>query len=201
MSVSTAGAAALDLISTAQVTIGGLRADASRLARWAELIAGRLHRGGVVLTAGNGGSATHAAHLAGELMGRFRDERRALRAVCLTADGSTLTAVGNDYGFEKVFSRQIEGLAGGDDVVVLFSTSGRSPNVLEAVTAARLRGALILAFTGPAPNPLQRAADDTVAVDGADTACIQDAHHVGLHALCAALDHVLGVAQPVEALT
>ena len=193
--------AALTLLDAAHDTIGGLRPEAPRLARWAELIAGRLHRGGMVLTAGNGGSATHAAHLAGELVGRFRHERRSLRAVCLTADGSTLTALGNDYGFERIFARQVEGLAGRDDVVVLFSTSGRSPNVLEAVTAARQCGALTLAFTGPAPNPLQRVADDAVAVDGADAASIQDAHHVGLHAVCVALDHVLGLPQPVEAMT
>ena len=197
----TASHAALTLIGAAHDTIGGLRAEAPRLARWAELIAGRLHRGGMVLTAGNGGSATHAAHLAGELVGRFRHERRALRAVCLTSDGSTLTAIGNDYGFERIFARQIEGLVGRDDVLVLFSTSGRSPNLREAVSAARQRGALTLAFTGPAPNPLQHVTDDALAVDGADTASIQDAHHVGLHALCVALDHVLGVAEPAQAVT
>ena len=119
----------------------------------------------------------------------------------MTCDGSTLTAVGNDYGFERVFARQIEGLAGRDDVVVLFSTSGRSPNLLEAVTRHASEELLTLAFTGPAPNPLQRVTDDALAVDGADTASIQDAHHVGLHALCVALDHVLGVMQSAEAVT
>lgn len=181
------------LIASARESIGRLAGEAGRLARWAELIAGRLGQGGMVLTAGNGGSATHAAHLAGELVGRFRRERSGLAATCLTADGSTLTALGNDYGFEQIFARQIEAMAGETDVVVLFSTSGRSPNVLEAARAAQRCGAMSLAFTGPAPNPMARLADDAVACAGADVAAIQDAHHVALHAVCAALDELVGV--------
>lgn len=185
---------AAGVITAAHDAIRQLSVDAPRLARWAELIGERLEAGGMVLTAGNGGSATHAAHLVGELVGRFRRERTALRATCLTADGSTLTALSNDYGFERVFARQIEATARPGDVVVLFSTSGRSRNVLAATESARACGAVTLAFTGPAPNPLHQLADDALASCGSDTAAIQDSHHVALHALCAALDEVVAPA-------
>lgn len=188
-------AGAIDAVIThAHDAILGLRAEAPRLRRWAHRLDDCLRGGGLILAAGNGGSATHADHLTGELIGRFRRERAPLRAASLNADQCALTAIANDYGFEQVFARQITGLAAPGDVVVLFSTSGRSPNVLAAASAGRASGADVLAFTGPAPNPLATAADDAVVVDGADTASIQDAHHVALHALCAALDEL--VAQP-----
>ncbi len=179
------------VIDHAAAAIAGLRAEVDRLERWA----GELHRclcgGGTVLAAGNGGSATHADHLVGELIGRFRQERRPLRATSLTADQCAVTAIANDYGFEEVFARQITGLARPGDVVVLFSTSGRSPNVVSAAAAAKRCHARVLAVTGTAPNPLADASDDVVAIDAPDTASIQDAHHVSVHALCAALDDLV----------
>ena len=184
--------AALELIGAAREAISALAGETA----WAELIVDRLGRGGTVLTAGNGGSATHAAHLASELVGRFRQDRQALPATPLCSDGATLTALGNDYGFDQVFARQIEASAGPEDVLVLFSTSGRSPNVVAASRAAARGGATTLALTGPAPNPLAACADDVIASAGVDTAAIQDSHHVAVHALCAALDELLGVAAP-----
>lgn len=192
---SSSAAAVNDVIDHAAAAIAGLHAQVDRLERWA----GELHRclgaGGMVLAAGNGGSATHADHLVGELVGRFRQERRPLRASSLTSDQCAVTAIANDYGYEEVFARQITGLARPGDVVLLFSTSGRSPNVLAAARAAHDCGARVLALTGAAPNPLAAVADDAVAVAAADTASVQDAHHVSVHALCAALDELV-LSQP-----
>jgi phosphoheptose isomerase len=187
----TGNDAALAVVAHAHDAIGALRRDADRLAGWAVDIVASLRRGGLVLAAGNGGSATHADHLVGELLGRFRRERAPLRAMSLVADHGTITAVGNDYGFEEVFARQVRGLARRGDVVVLFSTSGRSPNVLRAAEEGHAAGALVLALTGPAPNPLADMATDAVAIDAPDTASVQDAHHVAVHALCAAVDELV----------
>jgi phosphoheptose isomerase len=181
------------LIGSAHESIGRLRGEAPRIARWAGLLRECLSRGGLVVTAGNGGSAAHAAHLAAELAGRFMHERPPLRAVCLASDGPTVTAIANDYGYQEVFARQVRALVRPGDTVVLFSTSGRSANILAAARASRECGALTLAFTGPAANPLSDLADDVVAPVAPHTPCIQDAHHVALHALCAGLDQLLGV--------
>ena len=189
-------ATARSFIGAAHESVGRLRGEAPRLARWAGLLKTCLDAGGTVLTAGNGGSAAHAAHLAGELSGRFLADRPPLRAVCLASDGPTVTAIANDYGYEEVFARQVRALARPGDVVVLFSTSGRSPNVVAAARAGRHCGAVTLAFTGPGPNPLGDLTDDAIAPTAANTASIQDAHHVALHALCAALDELLGVRLP-----
>jgi D-sedoheptulose 7-phosphate isomerase len=189
-------ATARSFIGAAHESVGRLRGEAPRLARWAGLIKKCLEAGGTVLTAGNGGSAAHAAHLAGELSGRFLLERPPLRAVCLASDGPTVTAIANDYGYAEVFARQVRAIARPGDVVVLFSTSGRSPNVALAAQAGRACGAVTLAFTGPGTNPLGELTDDAIAPVATNTASIQDAHHVALHALCAALDDLLGLRMP-----
>jgi D-sedoheptulose 7-phosphate isomerase len=182
-----------NLIGAAHESIGRLRSEAPRIARWAGLLRGCLSNGGLVVTAGNGGSAAHAAHLAGELAGRFMHERPPLRAVCLASDGPTVTAIANDYGYQEVFARQVRALVRPGDIAVLFSTSGRSANILAAARASRECGALTLAFTGPAASPLGDLADEVIAPTAPHTASIQDVHHVALHALCAGLDHLLGV--------
>lgn len=189
---------ARNLIGAAHESIGRLRSEAPRIARWARLLRECLGGGGLVVTAGNGGSAAHAAHLSGELAGRFMHERPPLRAVCLASDGPTVTAIANDYGYQEVFARQVRALVRPGDAVVLFSTSGASANVLAAARASRSCGALTLAFTGPGANPLSDLADDAITATAAHTAAIQDAHQVALHALCAALDQLLGVI-PAEA--
>lgn len=171
-----------------------LRSDAPTLERWARCIVSRFQAGGRLLVAGNGGSAAQAEHLAAEFVGRYSSERRPLPAMSLSADPAILTALVNDYGGDKVFARQVEAQARPCDVVLLLSTSGRSANAIEAAHAARRIGTLTLAFTGPAPNPLADSCDDALCAAGPHPAAVQELHLVALHALCACIDHVLGVA-------
>ncbi|HYO28963.1 MAG TPA: SIS domain-containing protein [Thermomicrobiales bacterium] len=161
-----------------------LRADVRPLARAADLIASTLHRGGKVLTAGNGGSAAEAQHLAAELVGRFKRERAALPALSLTADTSVLTAIANDFGYDQVFARQVEAWGNPGDAIVLFSTSGESPNILAAAQAARSRGLRVIAVTGAAPCRLTASSDVALRIDSSDTPVVQEMHVVVLHLLC-----------------
>jgi type III pantothenate kinase len=156
--------------------------------RWGARLAGLLASGGRVLAAGNGGSAAEAQHFTAELVGRFVDERRPLSAVCLSAETSSLTAIVNDYGAEEVFARQVQAHGRPGDVLVLLSTSGRSPNVLAAAERAREQGLHVWALTGPGPNPLGELADESLAVDAPTTSVIQEVHLMLLHAVCAAVD-------------
>lgn len=188
---STSDNAAMAVVEQAHEAIGRLRCDADRLEAWGQLIHRSLRRGGLVMAAGNGGSATHADHLVGELVGRFRRERAPLRAVSLVADHSTLSAIGNDYGFSEVFARQVCALGRPGDVLVLFSTSGRSPNVLRAAEVAQSLDIAVLAATGASPNPLAATANDALVVEAPDTASVQDAHHVAVHAVCAVVDDLI----------
>lgn len=174
----------VDALSTA---LGALRAEAPRLTRWGHQLAERLGAGHRLLAAGNGGSAAEAQHLTAELVGRFREDRRPYSAIALHADTSSLTAIGNDYGFEEVYARQVHAHARPGDVVVLLSTSGHSPNLLAAAAAARDVDALTWALTGPAPNPLAAAADEALSVPGAG-ATVQEAHLVAVHVLCTVFD-------------
>jgi D-sedoheptulose 7-phosphate isomerase len=148
-------------------------------------------RGNTLLACGNGGSAADAEHLVGELVGRFRGERKALSAVALTGSGATVTALANDYGYDRVFARQVEALARAGDVLFAFSTSGNSPNVVEAARAARARGCTVVAFTGAAGGRLRAEADIVVAAPSAVVARIQEVHGFCIHAIVEALDHRL----------
>lgn len=162
--------------------------DGATIDRWGARLAARLADGGRVLAAGNGGSAAEAQHFTAELVGRFEGERRPLSAVCLSAETSSLTAIGNDYGADELFARQVEAHGRPGDVLVLLSTSGRSANVLAAAERAREVGLHVLALTGRAPNPLAEAADDAISVDASSTSVVQEVHLVVLHAVCAAID-------------
>ena len=161
--------------------------------RWGRHLAQRLPAGGRLLAAGNGGSAAQAQHLTAELVGRYRDDRRPLSAICLTAETSSLTAIANDYPPEELFARQVEAHGRPGDVLVLMSTSGSSPNIVHAAERGRRVGMQVWAFTGPRPNPLADVADEALAVDARFTATVQELHLVGLHILCAGLDRELGV--------
>lgn len=161
--------------------------------RWGMRLASVLDKGGRLLAAGNGGSAAQAQHLTAELVGRYRDDRRPFSAICLTAETSSLTAICNDYPPEELFARQVEAHGRPGDVLVLMSTSGRSPNIVTAAERGRACGMQVWAFTGPEPNPLAEAADEALCVDATFTATVQELHLVGLHILCAALDRALGV--------
>ncbi|MFE2756465.1 SIS domain-containing protein [Actinosynnema sp. NPDC059335] len=175
-------------------TLAGLRAQAPRLTRWGGVLARRLDAGGRLLAAGNGGSAAEAQHLTAELVGRFRDDRRPFSAIALCAESSSVTAIGNDYGYDQVFARQVTAHARPGDVVVLLTTSGRSPNLIEAAKAGRESGAHVWAMTGPAPNPLADVVDEVLALPGAP-ANVQEAQLVAVHALCAAFEAALPAAE------
>jgi D-sedoheptulose 7-phosphate isomerase len=147
--------------------------------------------GSKVLVFGNGGSAADAQHLATDLVGRFQRERRALAAVALTADSSLLTAVANDYAFDRVFVRQIEALGIRGDLAFGISTSGRSTNVVEGLRAARARGLTTIALTGRDGGPAGALADIHINVPDPSTARIQEAHRTLIHAICELVEREL----------
>ena len=149
--------------------------------------------GNKVLFAGNGGSAADAQHLAAELVGRFAVERPGLAAIALTTDSSVLTATGNDYSYEVVFSRQVEAIGKPGDVLVVLSTSGRSPNVLKALAAAKARGVVTVGLTGANRGEMEALCDHCIAVPSTSTPRIQEAHITVGHALCAAVEEALFV--------
>ena len=144
-----------------------------------------------VLLCGNGGSAADAQHIAAELVGRFEAERKGLPAFSLTTDTSTLTSIANDYGFEHVFARQVEALAIAGDVLVGISTSGDSPNVIEAIMAARRIGCTTIGLTGAKGKRLASLCDCAVIVPSTRTARIQEAHGIIGHILCELVDDML----------
>jgi D-sedoheptulose 7-phosphate isomerase len=133
---------------------------------------------------GNGGSAADAQHIAAELVGRFKQERRPLPAVALTTDSSNLLSIGNDYGFGHVFTRQVEGLVRPGDVVWALSTSGNSPNVVEAVQAARTLEACVIGFAGHTGGKLRTSCDYCLCVDHASSDRIQEIHQIAYHLIC-----------------
>jgi D-sedoheptulose 7-phosphate isomerase len=173
-----------------------LEASVDRIDRWGRHLAGVLTGGGRLLAVGNGGSAAQAQHLTSELVGRYRDDRRPFSAIALHAETSSVTAIANDYGADDLFARQVLAHGREGDVLVALSTSGRSPNVLDAVAAGRECGLTTWALTGRAPNPLVGACDDAVVVDAPYTATVQEVHQVVIHLLCASVDVELGVALP-----
>jgi len=150
----------------------------------AEMITNCLKEQGFIYICGNGGSAADAQHIAGELIGRFMRERKALPAIALTTDTSILTCIGNDYSFNDIFARQVEGLVKPKDILWAFSTSGTSPNVIAAAKLAKQKGAKILAFTGKANTPLEDIADVCVSIDAPNSASAQQIHQIAYHAIC-----------------
>ncbi len=145
-------------------------------------------RGNKLLACGNGGSAADAEHLVAELVGRYREERPGLPAIALTSGPATMTALANDYGYERVFARQVEALARRGDILLAISTSGRSASVVEASRAARALGCEVVAFTGANKGPLSALADVVLAAPSTVTARIQEVHGLCIHAICEALD-------------
>lgn len=150
----------------------------------ADLMVDLLSKGNKILLMGNGGSAADAQHFAAELVGRFLAERRPLPAIALTTDSSILTAVGNDYGFDLIFSRQVEALANPGDLVVGISTSGNSPNVLQALNAATESGATTLGLVGRDGGKIATACDHCLCIPSKYTPAIQEAHIAIIHILC-----------------
>ena len=153
-----------------------------------------LNAGGKIMACGNGGSAADAQHFAAELMGRFERERRELAAVALTTDTSILTAVGNDYSYDQVFSKQVRGLGKSGDILLAITPSGNSKNVIKAVEAAQAMGIKVVALSGNGGGQLNNvlgANDLLLAAPSSRTARIQETHLVLLHALCDGIDHVM----------
>lgn len=163
----------------------------SRIQTFAEQSAVVLRAGGKIVFFGNGGSAADAQHLAAELVGRLRNDRPSLAALSLTTDSSILTAVGNDYGFEHIFARQIESLVHPHDLAVALSTSGNSPNILRAVEAARARGSFSVGMTGETGGALAQRVDLLVNVPSADSQRIQEAHITVGHIVCSLIETLL----------
>lgn len=152
------------------------------------MLAEALGAGNKLLLLGNGGSAADAQHFAAEIIGRFKLERSALPAIALTTDSSVLTAIGNDYGFDAVFSRQVEGLGRPGDVVFGISTSGNSPNVLAALAKARELGCKTVALLGRDGGSIKSVADIALIVPGTDTPRIQEGHLTIIHIICDLLE-------------
>ena len=150
----------------------------------AEIMIAALKSGNKILIMGNGGSAADAQHFAAELVGRFRRERQGLAAVALSTDTSILTAIGNDYGFDDIFSRQIEALALPGDIVFGISTSGQSRNVINAVEKATAKGCQSIGLLGKDGGQLAAVVTQPLTVAGVETSCIQEAHIMIIHMLC-----------------
>jgi D-sedoheptulose 7-phosphate isomerase len=156
-----------------------------------EILCECLKKGGKILFCGNGGSAADAQHLSAEFIGRCTKERNPLAAIALSADTSALTAIGNDYGFEQIFSRQVQALARPDDCLIAISTSGNSPNVVNAVKAARELQVFTLGLTGCDKNALCELADMAIRVPSRDTQRIQEGHIAIGHILCQLVETAL----------
>ena len=164
--------------------IGFLQGSVGLLEEMAELLIESLRGGGKVLVFGNGGSAADAQHIAGELLGRFRRERRAFAVLALSTDTSTITAIGNDYSFEKIYSRQVEGLIRPGDVAWALTTSGNSANVVLALETAQKQGAKTIAFSGGDGGKVCQLADLCLVVPDKQSFRIQEAHQLAYHILC-----------------
>jgi len=157
----------------------------------AEVIVAALRAGKKLLIIGNGGSAADAQHIAAEIVGRYKQERPAYAAMALTTDTSALTAISNDYGFEQVFARQVEGLGQRGDVLLALSTSGRSQNILAALRVARERGLVTIGFTGLKGEALGASCDHLLVAPSDDTPVIQQIHLAIAHGICDEIEQTL----------
>jgi len=189
--MATRAEKAAELLERSAAVVAEVRDHAETVARIAEAVIRVLRGDGALFLCGNGGSAAQCQHAAAELAGRFRLERRGLRAVALTTDTSALTAVGNDYGFEAVFARQLEALARPGDVLVGLSTSGSSANVVRAFEEAKAMGVARIALVGPGGGKAADLADLALHAPGEDTAAVQECHLVVLHAVCHLVEEAL----------
>jgi D-sedoheptulose 7-phosphate isomerase len=150
-----------------------------------------MQTGGKILLAGNGGSAADAQHIAGEFVSRFAFDRPGLAAIALTTDTSILTAIGNDYGYERLFSRQVQALGNKGDVLIVYSTSGKSSNILRALEAGRSQGLICVGLTGNRGGPMRALCDHVLEVPSADTPKVQEGHLVLGHILCGLVENAI----------
>jgi len=183
-----------DQIAQAQKVMGEMLIDKELLATVsvaANACIDALRGGGKILLAGNGGSAADAQHIAGEFVSRFMFDRPGLSAIALTTDTSILTAIGNDYGYERLFARQVQALGRKGDVLIAYSTSGKSPNILEALKAANTLNMISIGFTGNRGGPMHELCTHVLAVPSPDTPKIQEGHLVLGHILCGIVEQSL----------
>jgi D-sedoheptulose 7-phosphate isomerase len=174
-----------DAVETHKKLLAGLEKSSFEIiAAIAEAITAALEQGGTVYLCGNGGSAADAQHIAGELVGRFTRERKALAAAALSTNTSILTCIANDYSYEQVFARQVEALVRKGDILWAFSTSGTSANILAAVGVAREKGARIISFTGRKDSELERISDICLCAGDESTARSQEIHQLAYHIVC-----------------
>ena len=181
-------------IQKTQQLMADILADEALLARLeaaAEACIHAMKRGNKVLLAGNGGSAADAQHIAGEFVSRFAFDRPGLPAIALTTDTSILTAIGNDYGYDKLFARQVQAHARKGDVFIAYSTSGKSPNVIAALQEAKKLGVVCIGMTGNRGGAMKELCDHYLDVPSADTPKIQEGHAVLGHILCGLVEHAL----------
>lgn len=157
----------------------------------AAVIIAALRTGNKLLIIGNGGSAADAQHVAAEILGRYKQDRSAWAAIALTTDTSALTAIANDYGFEQVFARQVEGLGQRGDVLLALSTSGRSPNILAALQKARERGLVTIGFTGLKGEALRAFCDHLLVAPSDDTPVVQQIHLTVAHGICDEIEQTM----------
>ena len=157
----------------------------------ADAIIAALRHGHKLLIVGNGGSAADAQHIAAEIVGRYKQDRPAYAAIALTTDTSALTAIGNDYGFEQVFARQVAGLGRKGDALLALSTSGRSPNILAALATARKQGIVTIGFTGSKGETLGALCDHLLVAPSDDTAVIQQIHLAVAHGICGEIEQAM----------
>lgn len=184
----------IDQIKEAQRVVSAMLEDAAlqeQLIASASAVIQCLKNGGKILLAGNGGSAADAQHIAGEFVSRFAFDRPGLPAIALTVDTSILTAIGNDYGYEKLFARQVQALAQKGDVFIGYSTSGRSPNVLRAFEEARAKDMICIGLTGARGGPMRELCDYLLEVPSSETPKIQEGHLVLGHILCGMVENVI----------
>lgn len=187
--VPSAGSPIHDSITDHMEVLRSVLAECSgAIAVCSDILIETFEKGNKVLICGNGGSAADSQHIAAEFTGRYESERRALPAISLTTDTSALTAIANDYGFERVFARQVEALAVEGDCLIAISTSGNSPNVIAAAMAARARGCQVIGMTGSAGKKLAAISDQCVLVPSTRTARIQEAHITIAHVWCEMVD-------------
>jgi D-sedoheptulose 7-phosphate isomerase len=177
-------------IATSARTVASLERHLPTLQRIGETIVGALQSGKKLITAGNGGSAAEALHLAEELTGKYAKNRRALPGICISADATAMTCIANDWDFESVFSRQVEALAQPGDVLVLFTTSGNSENCVRAAEAMKKAGGTVIGLLGKGGGKLLPLCDLALVVDSDTTNFIQEAHQVVLHLILEQVDSI-----------
>jgi len=168
------------------------------LLAFSDVITKVLAAGNKIMLAGNGGSAADAQHIAGEFISRLFFDHAPLPAIALTTDSSVLTAVGNDYGYEKVFERQVLGLGVSGDVFIAISTSGKSPNILRALQAAKKRGVVALGLTGAASGPMDSLCDHVLHAPSVKTSVIQQIHIVAAHIICGVVERRIFAQEVLE---